>query len=343
MKEQRVRRGIRWLLFILSTVFIMMPLSAEMVARMPQVLRPFFITITAGRLYVVEDSSKVHIFNMDPKGVAFVKTFGQEGEGPGEFDFIHQIRVRKDHLEIPTLGKFARFSLDGLFIDEIKLPIRVFKNGIYQMGENYLARDYSFDNKESTTSIRLYNKDFKLISEIGVRMEPGGINKLNLVANYYSARVSDDKIYVADSGKETIVTVYDPNGIKQKEIRLPLEPVKMTAALKEIIIKPLKENKQMKSRWEDFEKRLYFPDHTPGLDYFEVVDGRFVTRTYNYRENSVEFVIFDLQGRELKRLFLPNTGRLSNGVLFCFSQGRFFCLRENIDAEVWELHSEKAW
>jgi hypothetical protein len=194
MKEQRVRRGIRWLLFILSTVFIMMPLSAEMVARMPQVLRPFFITITAGRLYVVEDSSKVHIFNMDPKGVAFVKTFGQEGEGPGEFDFIHQIRVRKDHLEIPTLGKFARFSLDGLFIDEIKLPIRVFKNGIYQMGENYLARDYSFDNKESTTSIRLYNKDFKLISEIGVRMEPGGINKLNLVANYYSARVSDDKI-----------------------------------------------------------------------------------------------------------------------------------------------------
>jgi hypothetical protein len=57
----------------------------------------------------------------------------------------------------------------------------------------------------------------------------------------------------------------------------------------------------------------------------------------------VGLVIFDQQGRELKRLFLPHTGRLSNGALFYFYQGRYYYLRENIEEEAWELHSEKVW
>jgi hypothetical protein len=50
-----------------------------------------------------------------------------------------------------------------------------------------------------------------------------------------------------------------------------------------------------------------------------------------------------MQGRELRRLDLPFTGRLSNGILFSFYQGRYYYLRENPDEEVWELHVEKAW
>ncbi|MCK7462161.1 MAG: hypothetical protein MZU84_08895 [Sphingobacterium sp.] len=57
----------------------------------------------------------------------------------------------------------------------------------------------------------------------------------------------------------------------------------------------------------------------------------------------VEFARFDEQGRELGRLDLPFTGRLSNGILFCFYQGRYYFLRENPDEEVWELHAVKAW
>jgi hypothetical protein len=70
---------------------------------------------------------------------------------------------------------------------------------------------------------------------------------------------------VIDAGRDSIVAVYDRNGIPQKEIPLPLEPIKMTAALKEAIIKPLKESSTGRTRWEGFEKRLFFPDRTPGL------------------------------------------------------------------------------
>ncbi|MDH4197374.1 MAG: 6-bladed beta-propeller [Candidatus Aminicenantes bacterium] len=314
-----------------------------MIAKLPQVMKPFYMTMAGGRLYIVEDSSTAHIYAMGAKEVSFIKTFGREGQGPGEFDFIYHIRVREDHLDIPGSHKLARFSLDGEYIDEVKLPIEVFKGGIYRLGENYLAKNVRLDYQEITTTIRLYGKDFKLIKEIGSRKDSMGVEKINLVADYYSPRVVGDQIFVIDSGRESIVTVYDRDGVQQKEIRLPLEPAKMTAALKEAILKPLREDPEMKARWDAFEKRLYFPDYTPGLDYFEVVDGKFVTRTYTYREDLVEFAVFDLQGRELQRMFLPHTGRLSSGIHFYFLQGRFFYLRYNIEEDVWELHSEKVW
>jgi hypothetical protein len=317
--------------------------AGELVAKMPQVMDPFFLTMAYGRIYIVENSSCANLYTIGSKEVAFVKTIGREGQGPGEFGFMYRIRVLEDHLDISGHHKLARFSLDGEYIDEVKVPISMFKGGIYQIGENYLAGDLQFSAKETTRTIRLYDKDFKLIREVGSHKVSMGLEKLNLVSEVFSSRVVGDQIFVIASGEKSIVTIYDRNGIQQKEIHLPLEPIKITATLKEAIIKPLKENPQLKARWNMFEKRIYFPDKTPGLDYFDVVDGKFIARTYKYRQNSVEFVVSDQQGRELQRMFLPNTGRLSNGILFCFYQGHFYYLLENIEEEAWELHSEKVW
>jgi hypothetical protein len=317
--------------------------SAELVAKLPQVMNPFFLTIADGRMYIVENSVAAHIYTLDTKGVAFIKTFGREGQGPGEFDFIYTIRVFKDHLDVPGSYKLARLSLDGDTLSEVTVAVGVFKGAVFRMGDGYVVRDLNFDEKAVTTTIRLYDKDFKLVKEIGARKDSAGLMKINLVADYYAPRVAGDELYVIDAAQESVVTVYDRNGIRQREIRLPLEPLKMTAALREAVIKPLKESWTGMMRWEDYEKRLVFPDRTPGLDYFEVCDGKFVARTYKYRKDLVEFATFDMQGRELRRLDLPFTGRLSNGILFSFYQGRYYYLRENPDEEVWELHVEKAW
>ncbi|MGZ5423959.1 MAG: 6-bladed beta-propeller [Candidatus Aminicenantales bacterium] len=317
--------------------------SAELVAKLPEVLNPFFLTIADGRMYIVENSVAAHIYTLDPKGVAFVKTFGREGQGPGEFDFMYMIRAFKDHLDIPGSYKLARFSLAGDYISEVAVTVGAFKGAFYRLGAGYVVRNFNFDEKGATATIHLYDKDFKLVKEIGTRTTSGGLTKINLVMDYYAPRVAGDELYVIDAARDSVVTVYDRNGVERKKIRLPLEPVKMTAALKEAVIKPIKEGWTGVVRWEDYEKRLFFPDQTPGLDYFEIVDGRFVTRTYKYRQDKVEFAIFDRQGRELRRLDLPFTGRLSNGILFCFYQGRYFYLRENAEEEVWELHAEKAW
>lgn len=317
--------------------------SAELVAKLPQVMNPFFVTIADGRMYIVENSVAVQIYTLGPQSVAFIKTFGREGQGPGEFNFIYTIRPFNDHLDVPGLHKLVRFTLDGDYLSEVKFTVRVFKGAVYPFGDGYVVRDLNFDEKGATTTIRLYDKDFKLLQEIGARTAPRGLDKINLVSEYFAPRVVDDQLYVIDAGRESVVGVYDRNGVRQKEVRLPLKPQKMTASLKKAVIKPLEESWTGPTRWEDFEKRLFFPNQTPGLDYFEVCDEKFVTRTYKYRQDLVEFAVFDLEGRELKRLDLPFTGRLSNGILFCFYQGQYYYLRWNLDEEVFELHVENAW
>jgi hypothetical protein len=326
-------------MFFLVMLFAVKPAAAEMVAKLPQVIRPLYIALTNERIYIAEDSSKVHIYDRGPKGIAFKKTFGRQGDGPGEFNEIYHVLPLEDHLEILTLGRFARFSLDGRFIDEMKLPIRIFKDGIFRIGENFLTRDSRFDDNELSITIRLYDKDFNKVQELVTHRMPLG-NKINLVSDYYSARVVGDRAYIIESGKETKVTVYDQAGAKQGEVSLRLEPVKVNPALQEALLQPFKNEPD----WRAGDEALYgFPDWTPGLDYFAVVDGKCIARTFNYRQNSAEFVIFDLQGKELNRIFLPNVGCLSHNILFCFFQDRFFYLRENSNEKVWELHSEKVW
>lgn len=318
--------------------------SAELVAKLPQVMNPFFLCIDGGRMYIVENDATVHIYKLEAGGVSFVKTFGREGQGPGEFDFIYAVRPFKDHLDIPGSAKLARFSLDGDYQSEIVFTVGAFKGAFYRLADRYVARDIDFDDKGATTTIRLYDKDLGLIKEIGRRTEPLNImEKINLVSAYYAPRVFGDRLYVIDSARASVVAVYDRDGVLRREIRLPLEPQKMTAALKDAVIRTVKEGWAGRMPWAEYEKRLFFPDETPGLDYFEVLDGAFAVRTWKYRRDMVEFALFDGQGRELKRLDLPFTGRLSNGILFCFYQGRYYYLREDPGEEAWELHAEKAW
>ncbi|MBN1271624.1 MAG: 6-bladed beta-propeller [Candidatus Aminicenantes bacterium] len=343
MKALKRRCLIPWLFIALGLFFPAKPMSGELAAKMPRVMEPFFLTIADGRIYIAENSSIAHLYTIGSNEVTFVKSFGHEGQGPGEFRFMYRIRVNKDHLDISGNYKLVRFSLDGEYIDEVRVPVGMFKGAIDQIGENYLIKDLQFSVKEITITINLYDKNFKLIREIGTQKEVYGLKKLNLVAEVFSYRTADDQIFIITSGKESIVTVYDRNGIRQKEIKLPLEPIKVTADLKEAVIKPLREDPELRDRWSIFEKQIYFPNKTPGLDYFDIVDGKFIARTYRYRNNSVEFVIFDEQGRELQRIFLPHTGRLSNGILFCFYQGCYYYLLYNFEEEAWELHCEKVW
>ena len=225
-------------------------------------------------------------------------------------------------------------------INEIKLPINVFKNRIYRVGENHPARDLQIDNEGVTITIRLYDENIKLIRELGAQRQSGSILKITRLRIIILPAQAAINIFVIDSKKETFVMVYNQSGVQLGKVKPPLPPLKMTTALKEVILQPFRGSP---SRWKEIEKRVMLPGQTPGLNYFEVVDGKFVTRTYHYRENSVEFVIFDSQGRELKRMFLPQTNWLANGSLFFFFKGFFYYLKENPDEEAWELHKEKVW
>jgi hypothetical protein len=318
-------------------LLVVAPLAAEVIARLPQVVNPLCIALTQDRIYVVDDPAKVHIYVRRPGGIEFVKTFGREGDAPGEFMEIFRVQPFADHLEIVAHGKISNFSLDGRFRDELKLPIRFFKDGIFRIGDGYVARDFRYDDNELSVSIQLHSKDFNLRRELAKHRIPLG-SQINLVPDYCSVSVAGDLAYVIESAQETKVSVFDQAGAKRNEVVLPLKPVRVGPELKETLLAPLRKEPE----WRSGDESLYcFPEWTPGLDYFAVVDGKFCVRTYEHRENAVEFVFFDLQGKELQRLFLPQVGCLSHNRLFSFYQDRFYCLQKNASIGAWELHEVK--
>ncbi|MEN8155266.1 MAG: hypothetical protein ABFR75_14725 [Acidobacteriota bacterium] len=308
----------------------------EKMAELPMVMKPFSMTIGQGRLYIIEEKSKIHIFKIGNNNARFIKTFGTYGEGPGEFRFIHRLAVRNNYLEIPTSGKYARFTLDGKLIDEKKLPFRVFKNGIYKTEKNYLIRDFITTNKSMDIKIKLYGSDLNLLKELGVKSEKFNPNRINVAGNYFSCFVDDNMIYIVESTKETTVKKYDQDGKFLSEIKLLLESIQMDAGLREKMTGELSEGMN-KAIWKVVKKRFFLPDYVPGLNWFGIDNGRIIVRTYRFNDDKAEFVFFDHKGKELKRVFLYDTGRTSGGIRFCFNNGYYYYLKENVDDEIWEL------
>ncbi len=341
----KFRVSVRFACFALL-VLVVLALSAasaaaELVAKLPQVMNPFYVTIAEGRLFVVEDSSTAHIYELGDRGVTFIKTIGREGQGPGEFDFMYTIRIREGKLDATASHKIVRYTLDGEYLDEIKVPVPFFKGGIDRVGKNFLAGDYDYNGPKTFKTIRLYDQYFKLIKVIGAWESPLPFGKLNPASDYQTFRAAGDRMYIVETARETKVTVRDTEGNILQEIGLPLEAPRMMPALKEAILKPMRDDTDRRMSWSEFEKMLVFSDYAPGLDWFDVADGMLIARTYRYKGDEVEFAFFDLNGKEIKRMFLPFTGRNSNGIPFCVHQGRFYYLKMNEADDTYELHALK--
>jgi hypothetical protein len=336
-EEELDTRGVSFILISLCALSLIMPvqLAAQVATEMPQLQKPSLITLQGDRLYVVEESRQIHIFQKKDGRYAFLKTFGKTGEGPGEFGgYIFRIRIKADHLEIPTQNRLARFDFNGRFLDEIRLPIPVIKGNITRFGQNYVAWRLQFDNKDIHSSIRLYGPDFVQISEIASQTITRYRENTNPVGDLLRYQVNGDQIYVARSSAiESSVLTYNLKGELTRELTLFIQGERVNSALKGIILKPDMDD-------EEYLKSVVFPDQTPGFDYFEVIDQGFAVRTYRYNGDLVDFAFFDSDGRELKCKALFNTGSAVNGRLFAFHQGKYLYLQENIDQEVWELLSE---
>ena len=78
------------------------------------------------------------------------------------------------------------------------------------------------------------------------------------------------------------------------------------------------------------------------LHQFSVSDGRIYATTYKKIDGKTEMIILDLEGRILRRLYLPLTSiRPQRGVLrydlFTVSQGKLYELVQNSAKGAWEL------
>ncbi len=108
-------------------LLIVATLAAEMIARLPQVVNPLGIALTQDRIYIVDDPATVHMYARRPGGIEFVKSFGREGDAPGEFMEIFRCSRSWITWRSLSTARSRTSPWTAGFRDELKLPIRFWR------------------------------------------------------------------------------------------------------------------------------------------------------------------------------------------------------------------------
>ncbi len=237
-------------------------------------------------------SNRQHtIFKFDSKG-ALIKSFGQEGQGPGDFNGPGDLSILDGKYLVVgeyALGhRISLFDLDGNFIELLKTQHSVYSPTALRDGKiAYLGLAHREEDSQNTVQIQtVYIKDINTQEETAVfsfrttsrsiRLKSGmSISFGNDTGGWtYLARTFEGNLAVGVS-TEPLITIYGPDGSKLTEFSLKRKPVAVTKSIvrrfKDIelnIMRQEAEHQQeiQQGRFKELEKASFdhlFSDYLP--------------------------------------------------------------------------------
>jgi hypothetical protein len=247
---------------------------------------------------------------------------------------------QEDHLVINSFGKVSLFTKEGKYIKEFNTrAVSMF--GLFQpVGKGYAGLGFTQDEKAQSAAltVNIYDDKFKKVKELQkLQFIQRGSFRFPMVNPMFYAM--DNKV-IAPESKEFILNIYDANGKKISSITHPYKRPKVTDAYKKKLDHYLKTDPNTKAYYDMVKQMIKFDDYFPAIQFFIAADKKVYIQTYTETDGKYEFFIFDLEGKLLKRLFLP-VAYLDPTKFhpYNFSQNKFYHLLENEDEEEWELHA----
>lgn len=312
---------------------------AVKVVPLPQLMAPDAIQANTDNLYF-SDGSSVKIFSL--KDFKLKKTFGKKGEGPGEFNGFILVYVMPEYIFINSPGKVSYFTLEGEFIREkrAKHPFGRFKT----FGEtDFVGYGYTNEGKTRYEAIYIYDSDFKRVKELYRRKYfVQRDSDINLIEErppfFYTVK---DRVYLDGIDNNAgVIYVFDKTGKKIDAVRCPFEPIPFTQEHIKKSINRFKRNPDTRRYYEQVKHRLVFPDYFPPIRMFHVDDNKIYLMTYKEKDGKNEFIVLDMKGKELNRLFIPVAPFDEATVLITYTicNGKLYHLKDNEETEEWEVH-----
>jgi hypothetical protein len=342
------------LMFIVSmgnTVF------SVRLGRLEAVLRPQMIKVFGNELFIVEGH---YVFIYSLPELKLKKKLGKQGEGPGEFKLDASrtavISVFHDYILAESRNKIIWFSREGNFIKEKrKIP------GIIQtlpIGKNFAVLKILYGPKgHNYFSINLYDPQFKEIKELYKQYFFTYEDKLFIMPDSLNYCICDSKIFIEESPGGFVIDVFDSEGEKLNRIEKPFEPLNVSGSDKEAafnaflqipsIVRQIKQLgkpaviNQLKSQ------NLVYPETFPAIQYMLADNKKLYVKTYRKKNNKEEYLIMDLKGDILKKVYLPVVKRVDFLVqmqgdkkYYHIHNGKFYYLKmiEDEEDEAWEVH-----
>lgn len=334
-----MEKRILFVLIVILLFSINIPAAAaNKTVVLPEIMKPQMIAPFGDKLYITE---KFNIYIYSLKDFKLIKKFGKEGEGPREFIIspfgpgliIYPI---KDKLIVSSFGKMTYFTPTGEFIEEKKLSgFTVFSPAEHRfVGVGMKANE----KNKNVLAVSLYDSGFQPLKDLYIsdyEVGPGSVTSLP-VSPFYPIPYKK-KIYLV-AGKEGFVfDVFDLDGKKLKRIQKKYKPQPVTADYKKRMEHWHKHESPTKEFPDLF--KISFKSECPALRDAYVIDDRIYAITYKQEQGETECVIMDLEGKEIKRVYIPVPELKPMELpLYGIDSHRFYWLSENIDEEEWELH-----
>lgn len=330
------------ILNLLLLGILLFTLDSKRVTTLMEVSKPNTLMMGNGYIYIQE---KTDIFVYDIKTYQFVKRFGKAGEGPGEFKLnpfsanMLIVPYKKNKIMINSLGRVSVFTTNGVYEMEYKDP--PFTN-YFPFVDNFIALTiHTEGDKIPVMALYMSDKEFNKTKPIYISNITVGLNASFLLPiTPFSHDIYGDKLYVVDGLEGFSINIYNSKGDQIGNIKKDYKPLKLPSAYIEKALKYFKTDPTLKNIYPFFKDRIKFRSHFPSIYDMRISNGIIFVFTNKMKNRLLECIMFDLEGKEKKRIFLPVdlTYGMERNFKFTFYKGDFFVIRENEDEETWELH-----
>lgn len=259
-----------------------------------------------GNIFISDgEARQVKVFDKDGH---LIRSFGRKGQGPGEFQVIHDIVLTPDEtIMILDRGnlRLSFFSPEGKLLKDVSLSRIPDVFRIYPDSEgNYTAR-FRFRRPNTIYQIKKLDENLEELSLVAELEHPRRSGVIEIYDPQLRVVIMNNGNIVWGNWHQYKLMISDRTGKKVREIRKEYDPVKITDEDREKMTKELFANLPLRSKVE-------FPDYYPAFQGLSCDEqGRIFVRTSEYTGNDQGYYydVFDEEGRYMAKILLPFSPR----------------------------------
>jgi len=297
-----------------------------------------FITVDGKEKIYVADMKLNNIKVFDGSG-AYIRTFGEQGQGPGELNMPTGIQITPNGelmVEEVLNRRLSFFTPEGEFLRSTSTANKTSLTGLRLGPEGTMVgRELVLEENKMVWTIKKYDPDLKEIFIVEKVDFPNPLqDKINPFELMIVFDVDKNGNIIYGTSKEYEIKFIDQDGKHAKSITKEYNPIKITEEEKKEILDRIPETGGL-----NLKERIEFPKYYPAFQNFTVDEkGRVFVRTFEKGKKDGEYIcdIFDPEG-----CFISQIPLKANPVLW--KNGKLYATEESDEGYILIKRYKVSW